>query len=174
MNFRKSEVALGNLGVAHINQGMPGMAVDTWMLATRINPLYDVPWYNLYSVFKGNGRLGEAKDFLKRCLDAKVVHFDKKWREEMVELEKMMDAQKVAVRPTELFYHEAADHFKNKDIIKERECLEKFLNSDTAGLIPEMITQVKQRLAEIESANKLCDTSQEPKRPETPGSSPLN
>lgn len=176
LNFRKSEVALGNLGVAFINQGMQGAAVDTWILATKLNPHYDVPWYNLYSVFKGSGRLGEARDFLKKCLDAKIVHFDKKWTEELAELEKNIELQKHPVTPTEMFYHKAADHFKANDIQKEYQALQSFMKGDTAGLIPEMITQVKQRIAEIESSNnvQLHNSSTEPTRPKITGTHPVD
>lgn len=157
LNFRKSEVSLGNLGVGFINQGMHGAAVDTWMLATKLNPLYDVPWYNLYSVFKGNGRLGEARDFLRKCLDAKIVHFDKKWGEELKSLDEQIAMINNPVKKTELFYHEAADHYKVGDVSKEYQALKNFMTGDTAGLIPEMITQVKQRIAEIESSNILSN-----------------
>lgn len=173
LNFRKSEVSLGNLGVAFINQGMHGAAVDTWMMATKINPYYDVPWYNLYSVFKGNGRLAEAKEFLKRCLDAKVVHFDKKWKEEMTQLDDMIEASKKGT--TESFYYQAADHYKVGDTAKEHIALKTFMSSDTKGIIPEMIEQVKQRLAEIEgSTNILRHSEQEQKGKETAGSNSLN
>lgn len=153
LNFRKSEVALGNLGVAYVNQGMHGAAVDTWKLATQVNPLYDVPWYNLYSVFKGHGQLEMARDFLKNCLNAKVVHFEKKWGDELIELEKHIEFQKNPVKPTELNYHEAADHYKNGSTQLEIECLKKYLEGDTTGLIPEMTEQVKQRLAELDTQN---------------------
>jgi hypothetical protein len=158
LNFRKSEVSLGNLGVAYINQGMPGAAVDTWMLSTRINPLYDVPWYNLYSIFKGNGRLNEAKQFLSKCLDSRVVHFEKRWKEEMADLDKLIGMQNNPnKRPVEL-YNQAAQFFNEKDTVKERECLIEFLKSSTDGILPEMITQVKTRLTQIDSQNIVCNT----------------
>ena len=176
LNFRKSEVALGNLGVAFINQGMHGAAVDTWMLATKINPHYDVPWYNLYSVFKGNGRLSEARDFLRKCMDAKIVHFDKKWGEELKQLDDQITSVNSPVRKTELFYHEATDHYKAGDTAKEMQALKNFMLGDTAGLIPEMITQVKARLVELESANniQLHNPVSEPPRPEITGLNPVN
>lgn len=90
LNFRKSEVALGNLGVSYMNQSMPGAAVDMWMMATRVNPHYDVSWYNLYSIFRANGRLQEALDFLKKVMDAKIVHFEDKWREELLNFENQL------------------------------------------------------------------------------------
>jgi tetratricopeptide (TPR) repeat protein len=176
LNFRKSEVALGNLGVAFINQGMTGTAVDTWMLATKLNPHYDVPWYNLYSVFKRSGRLQEARDFLKKCLEAKVVHFEQRWKDELTQLEAQLSIQQNPVKPTELFYHEAADHFKNGKVDLELQALKKFMAGDTAGIIPEMITQVKARILEIEGNNnlQLHNTVSQPARPETLGASPIN
>lgn len=86
LNFRESEVALGNLGCIYNQQGWTGSAIDAWKRATMINPFYDVPWYNLYSCFKTSGILGEAKAYLRKCLDSKTVHFDKKWKEEYEEL----------------------------------------------------------------------------------------
>jgi hypothetical protein len=171
LNFRKSEVSLGNLGVEFMNQGMAGAAVDTWQVASKINPHYDVALYNLYSVFKGNGRLSDAKDYLERCLNAKVVHFEKRWREELEQLNVAIEHSKTPMKSTELFYHDAGEHFKKNDTAREHECLKKFLSSDTTGLIPEMISQVKQRLAEIESAqNQLLHPMQEQTGQEAPRS----
>lgn len=91
LNFRKSEVALGNLGVAYMNSGMPGSAVDMWMMATKVNPHYDVSWYNLYSIFRANGRLQEALNFFRKVMDAKIVHFEDKWKKELEEFERNMN-----------------------------------------------------------------------------------
>ena len=90
LNFPDSEVAMGNLGVAYLNHGLPGKAVDTWLEATRINPAYDVPWYNLYSFSKQNGFVLDAKSYIKKCLDAKLVHFPEIWNKEFAELEKIV------------------------------------------------------------------------------------
>ena len=86
-NFPTSEGAMGNLGVAYLNHGMPHKAIDTWFEATRQNPIYDVPWYNLYSLSKQNGDVIAARNFLKKCLDAKTVHFNKLWEKELAELD---------------------------------------------------------------------------------------
>lgn len=86
-NFPDSEVALGNLGVAYLNHGLPGRAIDTWHEATRVNPHYDVPWYNLYSFAKQRGDVLGARDFLKKCINSKVVHFKTQWEKELAELE---------------------------------------------------------------------------------------
>ena len=179
LNFRKSEVSLGNMGVAFINQGMHGAAVDTWMLATKINPLYDVPWYNLYSVFKGNGRLVEARDFLKKCLDAKVVHFDKRWTEELAQLDAQLSARTTMdspARQTEQLYYQAAELYKHGSTALELQVLRAFMVGDTAGLIPDMITQVKARLAELEKQDsvQLHNPVQEPTRPEVAGTGPVD
>ena len=176
MNFRKSEVSLGNLGVGFMNQGMHGAAVDTWMMATKINPHYDVPWYNLYSVFKGNGRLAEAKTYLENCLKSKVVHFEQRWTEELKLLNAQIEQEKTPVKPTEMFYHQAADHYKSGSTSLELQALRSFMAGDTTGLIPEMITQVKARLEELESANRvqLHNSCPEPQRPEVTGPHPVD
>lgn len=169
-NFRKSEVALGNLGVAYINQGMPGAAVDMWMLATRINPLYDVPWYNLYSVFRGNGRLQEAYDFLNRCLNAKVVHFRERWEKERDEMKKILDSAiqvpVVGKEQQQMILNSAGQAFVAKDTKTELFCLKEFLRTGTDGIHPEMISQVTKRITELEasSALQLCNPGEGPER----------
>jgi len=94
LNFRGSEVALGNLGVVQRNAGMPGASVDTWSRGTKINPFYDVNWYNLYSAFKSAGALDQAKVFLQKCLDSKIVHFHEQWDKEMKDLEIEIERRK--------------------------------------------------------------------------------
>ena len=89
-NFPQSEVAMGNLGVAYLNHGLRYKAYDEWTMATAQNKLYDVPWYNLYSICKQNGDLQGAKKFLTMCLDAKTVHFNEQWKKEMTELDKVI------------------------------------------------------------------------------------
>lgn len=78
---------MGNLGVAYLNHGMTNKAIDTWLEASRQNPHYDVPWYNLYSIAKQNGDILGAKNFLQKCLNSKTVHFHELWTKEMMELD---------------------------------------------------------------------------------------
>jgi len=107
---------------------------------------------------------------LKKCLDAKIVHFEGRWADEMKELDSRIEAQKHPVTPTEIFYHEAADHYKANDVAKEYQALKKFMEGDTAGLIPDMITQVKARIVEIESSGLLLHHPvQEPTGPKIAG-----
>jgi len=87
VNFPDSEVAMGNLGVSYLNHRMPHKAMDTWFEATRQNPHYDVPWYNLYSMFKENGDILSARDFLVKCLNAKTIHFREQWTKELAEID---------------------------------------------------------------------------------------
>lgn len=97
-NFENSEVAYGNLGVTYVHAGMSGTAVDLWKEAIRINPFYDVPHYNLYSVYAGQGNLEAALHHMNACLNAKVVHFKDQWTKERdilikkLELKKQVDA----------------------------------------------------------------------------------
>lgn len=86
-NFPKSEVAYGNLGVAYQGRGKSGTAFDLWQTATEINPHYDVPFYNMHSLVKNAGQLEQAREYLKRCMNAKVVHFKGTWEREMAELD---------------------------------------------------------------------------------------
>ena len=87
LNFPHSEVAMGNLGCAYQNRGMSGSAYDAWVEATKINPFYDVPWYNMASIVKGLGDLEKAREYLGKCLNAEVVHFKDTWAKEMQELD---------------------------------------------------------------------------------------
>ena len=92
-NFPESEVAMGNLGVSYLNHGMHFKCTDTWLEASRQNPLYDVPWYNLYTLCKQNGDLQGAHRFLTMCLKAKTVHFKENWKTEMEQLNILISIQ---------------------------------------------------------------------------------
>ena len=99
-NFPDSEVALGNLGVARINIGLEGMAMDSWRMATLANPEYDVPLYNLFSTHKTKavmalqqgryeeclGQLQTAYPYLEKTLKCKVCHFPDIWKKEQEEI----------------------------------------------------------------------------------------
>lgn len=115
-NFPTSEVAWGNLGVAYQNQGLIGSAIDAWYRGTKLNPEYDVSWYNLHSIFKSRGPANPnyapvlineiPKDllarayqqdpqrshfhlsayFLQRALQARTCHFPDPWKKEEEEL----------------------------------------------------------------------------------------
>lgn len=103
-NFPESEVALGNLGVTYMRIGAQGTALDTWHQATRINPEYDVPWYNIFSSMKAgatqqiqNGNyvaglqgLGQSLPYLEKTLACKVCHFPDQWKKEAEELRDML------------------------------------------------------------------------------------
>lgn len=93
-NFPNSEVAYGNLGCSYQGIGMSGTAFDFWMKATQINPHYDVPWYNMHSLVKTSGQLEQARDYLTKCMDAKIVHFQETWDREMTELNNAILKQK--------------------------------------------------------------------------------
>ena len=119
-NFPQSEIALGNLGVAHMGRGMIGTAMDLWATGTVLNPEYDVNWYNLASLFKSRGptnpnympqlqqlvpkevlehaytkdpsrsHLHIARYFLQRAVNAKTCHFAEPWKQEVLDIEKML------------------------------------------------------------------------------------
>jgi len=82
-NFPRSEVALANLGATYMKCGLTGSAVDMWNVATRINPQYDVPYYNLYSVLRAQKQWGMARDNLVKAIQSPVSHFRKRWEGEL-------------------------------------------------------------------------------------------
>lgn len=87
-NFPDSEVAMANLGVILMRAGLVGMAVDYWLMASKMNPDYDVPWYNLYSTLKGRGDFPNARKYLENALKAKTCHFKTMWAQELLDFDK--------------------------------------------------------------------------------------
>lgn len=99
-NFPKSEVAMGNLGVTQIKMGLEKSALETWMVASTINPDYDVPWVNIFYQYRTQGstlinngdyiagikKFQEALPFLEKALAAKICHFPDQWKKEYTEL----------------------------------------------------------------------------------------
>lgn len=151
LNFRKSEVALGNLGASYMSQGMPGSAVDTWQLSTKVNPYYDVAWYNLYSIFKANGRFLEAKNFLENCLKGKVVHFEQRWKSELETLKIQMAHQNQPLGEVDRLYNEAKSFFDQGKFKEEEETIRKIIAMPTSNALPQILDGLKQRLSELEA-----------------------
>ena len=103
-NFPKSEIAYGNLGVTYLRLGMVGTALDHWNVGVKLNPDYDVPYYNISSHFKSNGivhlhhgRFNEAisfltnaRDFLDKATKCKICHFRETWLKELEEIDNMI------------------------------------------------------------------------------------
>ena len=93
-NFFKSEVAFGNLGVVYTNHGLVGSSIDMWSMGSKINPEYDVNWYNLYSVYKTQAvnqknreLLQLSRDYLLKAINAKSCHFPDRWQEELKQVD---------------------------------------------------------------------------------------
>ena len=94
-NHPRSEVAYGNLGVTYLRMQFPGSAVDHWSFGSVVNPDYDVNWYNLYSIFRGQGMFDQARTYLLRALSCTTCHFPKEWRDELNTLEMEIQWQKL-------------------------------------------------------------------------------
>lgn len=135
LNFPKSEVAFGNLGVSLQNTGKSGAAMDLWMEATRINPLYDVPWYNMHSLVKGAGQLELAKEYLNKCMDAKVVHFKDVWDKEAKELDQALLKKKCY----ESLSKEVNELIKRGDYEKVKELRDQMEALTKPGAVVEMV-----------------------------------
>lgn len=99
-NFQKSEVAMGNLGVTYTRMGLEETARETWLMATQINPDYDVPWVNIFYQLRSKGfalinhgdyiggirKLQEGLPYLEKAIGCKVCHFPEQWKKEHSDL----------------------------------------------------------------------------------------
>ncbi len=107
-NFPDSEVAMANLGVILMRAGLVGMAVDYWLMASKMNPEYDVPWYNLHSTLKGRGDFPNARKYLQNAIKAKTCHFKDMWTKELEDFDKELIKNRNNMMPqqfpTELQY----------------------------------------------------------------------
>jgi tetratricopeptide (TPR) repeat protein len=86
-NFPNSEVAMANLGVTYMRHGLVGSAIDSWLLAERINSQYDVAQYNLASILKQKGDLPKAREYLAKAVASPMCHFKKQWEDELQKLD---------------------------------------------------------------------------------------
>lgn len=110
-NFKKSEVAMGNLGVTYIRGGMVGTSLDVWHQSIQTNPDYDVPYYNIYSHYKSNAMfqmsrgnfqgaielLKQAFPYLEKCIACKVCHFKADWTRELDEVRQWINNPMVLI-----------------------------------------------------------------------------
>jgi len=87
-NFPMSEVAFANLGVVYLNVGKQGSAMDMWTISAKINPEYDVPYYNMHSIYKQKGDINNALMCLEKAVNSKVCHFKESWGKELEDLKR--------------------------------------------------------------------------------------
>lgn len=114
-NFPASEISMGNLGVVYLGRGLISSAMETFILGAKMNPEYDVNWYNLSTIFKSRGPVNPnyvpaMSDILPKevltaatsiptkmhliishyCLDralkSRTCHFPDLWNKELAEL----------------------------------------------------------------------------------------
>jgi len=64
------------------------MGMDYWLMATKVNPEYDVPWFNLYSTLKGRGDFPRARTYLQNAIKSKTCHFKVMWTKELEDFDK--------------------------------------------------------------------------------------
>jgi hypothetical protein len=103
-NFQDSEIAFGNLGVTQMRFGLNGSAMDSFLVGAKINPDYDLPYYNLYSMFKTNAgldlvngdyngwltKLNQAVNYLDKAVNSKICHYHDLWKKESEEVKKIL------------------------------------------------------------------------------------
>jgi len=98
-NFPDSEVAMANLGVILMKGGLQGMAIDYWIMATKVNPNYDVPYYNLYSTLKLRGDFNNSRKNLVCAISAPTCHFREMWTKELEKFDKELLQNKDKLQP---------------------------------------------------------------------------
>ena len=105
-NFPDSEVAFSNLAVVYMKCNLMGSAVDMWQIAIKINPEYDVAYYNISSVMKQGGDLVRSREFLKKAVDSPKCHFKDLWTKELTQLDHELsyikDVNEISARLNEL------------------------------------------------------------------------
>ena len=128
-NFPNSEIALGNLGVTYLSRGLVGTAVESWLMGTRMNPEYDVNWYNLAQALKSRGPMNPnyvpliieviprelitqafsdplrshihlARYCLHRAVTARTCHFKAMWEKELAEMDTILKQPSPATLPS--------------------------------------------------------------------------
>lgn len=86
-NFPDSEVAFSNLGVTYLKLNLTGSAMDMWAISVKINPNYDVGYYNLSSVLRQKGDLVKAREYLLKAVSCPSCHFKETWDKELKQLD---------------------------------------------------------------------------------------
>ena len=86
-NFPDSEVAFSNLGVTYLKLNLTGSAMDMWSISVKINPNYDVGYYNLSSVLRQKGDLVKAREYLFKAINCPSCHFKDIWDKELKQLD---------------------------------------------------------------------------------------
>lgn len=86
-NFPDSEVAFSNLGVTYLKLNLYGSAMDMWAISVKINPDYDVGYYNLSSVLRQKGDLVKAREYLLKAVSCPSCHFKEAWDKELKQLD---------------------------------------------------------------------------------------
>lgn len=162
-NFPDSEVAFSNLGVVYMKCSLVGSAVDMWQIAGKINPQYDVAWYNIHSVLRQKGDFVGARDYLKKAVDSPQCHFKEKWAEELKALEHEMQYMNEINQLNQQLSLIEKDPNKQQEIINIKKQLEDLNNlhkifeerkKDKLVLIQQEENGLKTRLIELQKTKE--------------------
>ena len=91
---------MNNLGCTYVRLGWIHSGIETWTMATKVAPDYDVTFYNIASHFRTNGKVAmeqgqfdQALEFYKNSLQyfdgalrVKRCHFVEAWTKEREEI----------------------------------------------------------------------------------------
>lgn len=107
-NFPDSEVARGNLGCAYLTEGRPSTALDEWAEGIKVNPDYDVNYYNLGATYRQSALqmlkennpgakplMKMAYDNIVKAISCRTCHFPDRWKGEIAELERFLSGEAI-------------------------------------------------------------------------------
>lgn len=158
-NFPDSEVAFSNLGVVYMKCKLIGSAVDMWQIAIKINPQYDVAYYNISSVLKQKGDFIGAREYLKKAVETPQCHFKELWGKELESLEHEINYSKENTELGKRLLLLEADPAKKSEVQNIRKQLDEINNlhkkfeesqKQNLVLVQREEKQLKERLVQLD------------------------
>lgn len=127
-NFPDSEVAFSNLGVVYLRLNLYGSAMDMWAISIKINPNYDVGYYNISSCLRQKGDLVKAREFLAKAVNCPQCHFKDAWDRELAQLDHELNYVKELNELADKLNKLEKDPTKTQEVINIKQQLEQVNN----------------------------------------------
>lgn len=154
-NFQDSEIALNNLGCTWVRLGWVATGIDTWSIAQKVNPDYDVTFYNVASHYRTQGMVQMehgnymqalemfkmALEKLTAALNVRRCHFKEIWTKEQAELKTFVELPVTMV-------------IREKQRLDE---LKKKLSDEFEKATPQRKMELQPSIADIDKRLTHCD-----------------
>jgi hypothetical protein len=163
-NFPDSEVAFSNLGVTYLKLNLYGSAMDMWAISVKINPNYDVGYYNMSSVMRQKGDLVRAREYLLKAVSSPACHFKETWDKELIQLDHELAYIQELNQLSERLNQIEKDPAKAPEVANIRKQLEEINNlhkifeenqKKNLTLIQQEEDSLKTRLVQLEKNKKI-------------------